>query len=406
MTPINSGAGHFTLQASTGINGVNSFTVSYLGDANYAPQNSNTVLVTVDKSDFSLTTLTPNLTIAPGGSGAATLALSPINGFSGAVTVAANAPAGFTIAPAAAAPTVGANLTDAVTIGVAGSVAKGIYPVAITASGSGHIHAAQILVSVVGIPPPTFSPVAGTYSTAQQVTLSDLAAGAVIYYTTSGTVPTTASTRYTAPIAVAASQTLEAIAVAAGLQSAVASATYTITPLAATPTFSPVAGAYTATQTVTIADATKGAVLYYTTNGTTPTATSTRYTTPITVSSTETLKAIATATGYAPSAVATAAFTISKIAATPVFSPPAGTYTAAQIVTLADSTAGATVYYTTNGTTPTASSAKYTAGLKVSATETIKAIAVATGYAQSAVATAAYNISAPSIHVNPIPRGE
>jgi hypothetical protein len=86
---------------------------------------------------------------------------------------------------------------------------------------------------------PTFSPAAGTYSTTQSVALSDATAGAAIYYTTNGTTPTTASTKYTAgtPISVSATETIQAIATATGFaQSPVASATYTITPPAAAPT--------------------------------------------------------------------------------------------------------------------------------------------------------------------------
>jgi len=76
---------------------------------------------------------------------------------------------------------------------------------------------------------PAFSPAAGTYATTQSVTLSDSIAGAVMYYTTNGTTPPTASTVYSGPITVAASETIEAIAVAPNMQvSATATAAYTI----------------------------------------------------------------------------------------------------------------------------------------------------------------------------------
>ncbi len=112
------------------------------------------------------------------------------------------------------------------------------------------------------------------------------------------------------------------------------------------------------------------------------------------MSSTETLEAIAVASGYTNSAVASAAYTIAPLLPTPTFSPAAGTYTTAQSVTICDGTSGATIYYTTNGTTPTTSSTKYTGtAITVSSTETLEAIAVATGYTNSAVASAAYTIA-------------
>ena len=164
-------------------------------------------------------------------------------------------------------------------------------------------------------------------------------------------------------------------------------------PAAVTPTFSPVAGTYTSAQSVTISDTTTGATIYYTTNGTTPTTSSSVYSGAIPVSSTETLEAIATASGYSTSAVATAAYTITPPAAIPTFSPVAGTYTSAQSVTISDTTAGATIYYTTNGTTPTISSTKYTGAITVSSSETLEAIATLSGYTNSAVASAGYLIS-------------
>ena len=61
--------------------------------------------------------------------------------------------------------------------------------------------------------------------------------------------------------------------------------------------------------------------------------------------------------------------------AAPTFTPAAGTYTAAQSVSLASSTAGATIKYTTDGSTPSTASATYTGAITVAATSTIKAIA-------------------------------
>ena len=79
-------------------------------------------------------------------------------------------------------------------------------------------------------------------------------------------------------------------------------------------------------------------------------------------------------------------------AATPVFSVPAGTYNTTQTVTISDSSSGATIYYTLDNSTPTISSTHYTGAITVSASETIQAIAVASGYAASTVATASYTI--------------
>jgi hypothetical protein len=162
---------------------------------------------------------------------------------------------------------------------------------------------------------------------------------------------------------------------------------------AATPTFSPAPGTYSATQTVTLSDTTPGAVVHCTTNGTTPTASSPACTT-VTVSTTTTIEAIAVASGYSNSAVASGTYTITlPTAATPTFSPAPGTYSATQTVTLSDTTPGAVVHCTTNGTTPTASSPACTT-VTVSTTTTIEAIAVASGYNNSAVASGTYTIAA------------
>jgi N-acetylneuraminic acid mutarotase len=173
------------------------------------------------------------------------------------------------------------------------------------------------------------------------------------------------------------------------------------TPLAATPTFSVQTGIYTTAQTVTINDSTSGSTIYYTTNDTTPTTSSPSLSPggSITVSSSETVEAVAVASGYTNSDVATANYTISTPAATPTFSIPAGTYSSAQTVTINDTTSGATIYYTTNGTSPATSSSSLPPGgtITVSSSETLEALATASGYTTSAVATAAYTINLPAV---------
>jgi N-acetylneuraminic acid mutarotase len=162
----------------------------------------------------------------------------------------------------------------------------------------------------------------------------------------------------------------------------------------AEPTFNPAAGTYTSTQSVSIGDAAAGATIYYTTDGTTPTTGSAVYSGAITVASTETIEAFASAGGFAQSAAASATYTITPPAATPTFSIPTGTYAAVQSVTISDATPDATIYYAIDGT-PTTSSTVYGGAISVSSSETIEAIAVANGFSQSALGSAAYVVNLP-----------
>jgi YD repeat-containing protein len=164
--------------------------------------------------------------------------------------------------------------------------------------------------------------------------------------------------------------------------------------LTATPEIFPAPGTYTQGQVVTISDSTPGSVIYFTTDGTTPTTSSSVYNGAIVPGSTVTVQAMAAAAGYSQSAVGSAAFAIIPQVAAPIFSVPSGIYLSSQSVTISESTSGATVYYTTDGTTPTTSSSVYSGAIVVSSSATLNAIATATGYSQSTVATAAYTISA------------
>jgi hypothetical protein len=248
------------------------------------------------------------------------------------------------------------------------------------------------------VPAPAFSVAAGTYSTGQSVTISDAVAGATIYYTNNGTTPTTASTKYTGAVTIGSSQTLQAIAVASGYtNSAVAAAVYIIHGALPKPSFSIAAGTYSTPQTVSITDTTAGATIYYTTNGTTPNTASTKYTGAMTIGSSQTLQAIAVASGYTNSAVTAAVYVINGALPKPNFSIAAGTYSTGQSVTISDTVAGATIYYTNNGTTPTTASTKYTGAVNIGSSQTLQAIAVASGYTNSAVTAAVYIISAAAL---------
>ncbi len=161
--------------------------------------------------------------------------------------------------------------------------------------------------------PPFFSLAGGTYNTPHNLTLTDSTPSSTIYYTTNGSAPTTSSTVYSAPITIAATETVKAAAIAPGFSLGPASSksyVYTPLPVAASPFFSLAGGHYTTPQTLKLTDSTPGATIYYTTNGTNPTTASTPYTAPITISASETVKAIAAAPGYANSNPSAKAYTI------------------------------------------------------------------------------------------------
>jgi hypothetical protein len=161
----------------------------------------------------------------------------------------------------------------------------------------------------------------------------------------------------------------------------------------ATPTISPKAGGYTTPQTVSIADTQTNAKIYYTTDGSHPTTSVQEYMGPFTVSSNTTVKAIAALPGYLTSAVGHAVYIIEPMLPQPSFSLKAGTYTGPQPLSITDTMVGVSIYYTTDGTEPTTASTLYTSTISISASETVKAIAVLNGYLQSDPKVAIYTIN-------------
>lgn len=92
-------------------------------------------------------------------------------------------------------------------------------------------------------------------------------------------------------------------------------------------------------------------------------------------------------------------FVLNPSTAIPTFNPVTGTYLGPRAVTISDSTGGATICYTVDGSTPTGNGAgtcthgtTYTTTVTVTTGETIKAIGTSSGLSDSAVGSAAYVI--------------
>ena len=154
----------------------------------------------------------------------------------------------------------------------------------------------------------------------------------------------------------------------------------------ATPGVTVAAGTYNVAKSVELTCGTDGATIYYTTDGSDPDDSKTEYTgTAITVDKTMTIKAIAIKDGLTNSEVASATYTLK--CATPTITKDAEHFLDAVNVTLACETEGATIHYTLDGNDPTGESATYSAPFEISATTTVKAIAVKANWSNSEVAS-------------------
>src|SRR5204862_1728203 len=92
------------------------------------------------------------------------------------------------------------------------------------------------------------------------------------------------------------------------------------------------------------------------------------------------------------SSVTSATYTILQPAAPPTFTPAGGTFGGSVTVTLRAATSGASIYYPTDGSTPTTASSVYTGPVPLTTTTTLKAMAAASGMANSSVTSATYAI--------------
>jgi Chitobiase/beta-hexosaminidase C-terminal domain/FG-GAP-like repeat len=248
-------------------------------------------------------------------------------------------------------------------------------------------------VQIQDTTPPTITATpAGTYGPSQTIVLSADEA-ATIYYTTDGSTPTTSSPLYSGPIAMA-TMTLTYFGVdTAQNASAVASQSYVLDNTAPTVSASPGPGAYAAGQPVTLTSSEAG-VINFTTDGSTPTRSSTTYTGPMALNASTTFKAIATDNYGNTSAPASFAYTV-KDTTPPVItaSPLGGQYASGTQIILSSNEANTTIYYSTDGRTPTTSSTKYTAALTLTAAMTLEYFGVDGAGNVSAVASQAYAVA-------------
>jgi hypothetical protein len=261
---------------------------------------------------------------------------------------------------------------------------------------------------------PTITPNGGTYTGSVSVSMATVTAGAAIRYTTDGSNPTASSPLYSSAINLTNSATVKAAAFMSGYNpSGVASASFTINQafdfsLAHSGNKSVTAGSSVTnsitasllvgtTQSVTFGVSglpsgatgsfssvfctpTCSAVLNLTTSGSTPIGNF-----PVTVSATG--GGITRTTAFTLGVTAPA---IVSTVATPTITPNGGTFSNSVSVTIATGTSGASIYYTTDGSSPTQSSSLYTGAMTLTTSAVVKAKAFKSGYNASAEVSATF----------------
>jgi hypothetical protein len=214
--------------------------------------------------------------------------------------------------------------------------------------------------------PPVIAPWGGVFTGSASVTLT-AATGATIYYTLDGSTPGVTTAQYTAPILLTQSGWVRAIAVKAGsVSSSTAEASFTVIPSSTQPPAAPVifpnGGTFTTCPAVTLSTTTVGASIFYTLDGSTPTMNSAAYSAAIQLTTSAVVRAAAFLSATSESTISQASFTVncqpSPLPAQVVIAPGGGVFTGSVDITLS-STPGAVIYYTLDGSTPTAGTLVY-----------------------------------------------
>ncbi len=161
-----------------------------------------------------------------------------------------------------------------------------------------------------------------------------------------------------------------------------------------TPTFGVTSGEVEVGTSIPLSCDTEGARIYYTTDGSEPTAESLEYTSEIIVTESVTIKAVAMKGGMNASSVASASYTVKSLTCmAPAFGVTSGEVEVGTSIPLSCDTEGARIYYTTDGSEPTEESLEYTSEIIVTESVTIKAVAMKGGMNASSVVSASYTVS-------------
>lgn len=263
----------------------------------------------------------------------------------------------------------------------------------------GNVETTKTLVYIIDTitPNTTVTPAGGAYTAAQTVVLTASEPTATIYYTLTGAVPTTASTTKgvgSVTLAVNSTTTLKYFSAdVAGNKETVQTQLYTIDSTAPVTTASLKDGTYTSIQTVKLAINDALATIFYTTDGSNPTILSPKYTTPLSISKTTTLKYFAQDSVGNTETVKTNTYTIISVATTA--RPAGGVFASDQTVVLENNVDKAVIYYTTDGSVPTTTSKttlKYATPVLLTATTVLQYFAVDVAGIKEPVKTQLYTI--------------
>ena len=203
------------------------------------------------------------------------------------------------------------------------------------------------------------------------------AEGTTIYYTTDGTTPTTASSVFTEPITVDQNITIKALATNDKLFTSDV-ADYEVNWFKVETPVIAFDGIF-----ATITCSTPNSRIYYTLDGSSPTAESLYYTDAVTMTASCTVKAIAMRDNFNNSAVMSVSFD----KASNTISTPQFVRNGNEVTVKVTQTEGTTIYYTLDGTTPTTESTVYTTPVQVVENGTLKAMATNPKLFTSDVAT-------------------